>query len=222
MSRSESIKNWVEIVVLISATIFGLYKFVFEVYIKPWYEPPYMIMTSAIRKMAEEDGLIAVEADINIRNASKCRVFVVASWFNAVGCQIESRDLNDAEYKKMVEASIKSNKLGRHNRSMVPSRLEVIDVGELWQSYCWFEPGEMASKKITIYLSEKYDLIRLNANMVFAKEKEKLTAKWKTDEHGLVTADIYSDTQLLGEPQTEEVETKHGLVYTNSISSLAL
>ncbi len=78
-------RDIVEIVAILAAGAWAIYTFVYQQRIVPANEPPSVLLTGSLQRMAERNGMVQMEYHATLRNTGHTRVYVIAEGFTVVG-----------------------------------------------------------------------------------------------------------------------------------------
>lgn len=78
-------RDIIEIVAILAAGAWAIYTFVYQQRIVPANEPPSVLFTGSLQRMAERNGMVQMEYHATLRNTGHTRVYVIAEGFTAIG-----------------------------------------------------------------------------------------------------------------------------------------
>jgi hypothetical protein len=233
------IKDTVQILLLLVGTVWAFYTFVYENKIKPSLEQPEIPVTASLKEVGQRDGMIAIEADVKARNASKTRVTVIAAYYNVTGYKIDRlTELGTDAYAADIRRQLDENKTSKDtvvSRFKTPDQDEglLVHSSNLLQN-SWLDPGDEYSRDTIFYVpKDRYDLLVIKFNTIIAKNPDYLAKQWQVDNEGRIYADYFVRREdrprvppkpfdKLSEEEIKVILTKYGLNNYDVISGLSL
>lgn len=230
-----TIKDWLQVVAIVVAATWAIWKFIYEDRILPERIPPHVIMTSEMQKIGTKNSMTAIRVNVNINNTSHRKVYALSSWYHVAGSKIEGYSLDDTTFADAIEAKMNGKDGGgRIPRYFYDKDFEVIEAGALLDKGWWFEAGEEVSKSFVIFVPEgEYDLLRFWADIDVAKNTEPFVEKWEVKKGVLLNPLIYLKLDGFEEDSArvelyyplgkhKELQEKYSLVHTKTYSELSL
>jgi hypothetical protein len=84
-------RDLIEIIAILAAGIWAIYIFAYEQRIKPASEPPSVLLSGSLHRLAERNGLVQVGFNGTVRNTGHNDVSIIALGFTANGLRYTSR-----------------------------------------------------------------------------------------------------------------------------------
>lgn len=78
-------RDVIEVLAIVAAGAWAIYTFVYEQRIKPAGEPPSILLTGSLQRIAERGGMVQMEWRATLRNTGHTRVYIIAEGFAAIG-----------------------------------------------------------------------------------------------------------------------------------------
>jgi hypothetical protein len=228
-------KDWLQTIAIVMAAIWAIWKFIYEDRILPDRIPPHVIMTSEMEKIGSRDSITAIRVKVDIHNTSKRKVYVLSSWYHIAGSRIDTYDLANVDFSGALKNNMNDQNITRRTpRYFYDKDFTIVEAGKLLDNGWWFEADEEFSKSFIVFLPEnKYDLIKLRADVNVAKHIEPFVDRWEVNEDCSVYPVTYlklegfeSDTSRVERydplAKHKDIQSRHHLVHTNTASELSL
>jgi hypothetical protein len=200
--KSETIKNWVEIVAVFAAGVWAVYTFVYKEFYVPTTEPPEVTLSVRAAPLAQAKGMVAATVMVSLKNQSGRSIDILAGWFKVVGFRFAPLSQPDVDCRKFAETPL--NRLHRIYRcsTYVAERLEALP-----GTTGWYSPGEVIvvgkfvdqvqgiflrvneplSYQYLVHIPRKYDYVRVEVEARIRRSSEtkpRLTLKWSAAPNG--------------------------------------
>ena len=177
----------------------ALYQFWFVNVYQESLLPPEITLTAGLQEVGRQNGFRALQASITMHNASKTRVYALASWFNVVGSRIAADRMTDRDYHdyvrgnapRLADAPGAVTSLPRDwHEAAEQSRL--INCGKFLHGSYWFEPDEDYTTHFLVYVPDapRYDQVRLEADTTITKDKDQARTSLQADPSGALAAQV--------------------------------
>ncbi|HBG06121.1 MAG: hypothetical protein A2075_01660 [Geobacteraceae bacterium GWC2_58_44] len=202
---AQAIREWTQFAILIFATGFGIYRFVY----KDIYIPSKRTATLTIQSSLEEFGRaresVLIRARIHAVNQTDRTVYVPALWYSVLGLRFGSQEGVLPEYRSRVERS----PCQLNARYSMVSEADVVAVGTiLTQLTDFYHPADQTANDILFCVPvDRYEAIELRVNFFFTKETRGLgSPTWEVSELGELNPLI----PLMGRRYDPERDREHG------------
>lgn len=181
--KVDSIKDWLQVMAIVTAALWAIWKFIYEDRILPERIPPHVIMTSEMEKIGQKNSLLAIRVRINVHNSSSRKVNVLTSWYQISAAKIRAYELDDSTFSASLEENMNGQFFTRLPRNFYDEVFQIIEAGKFLDNGWWFEADEKSSVDFVVYIPEnKYDLIRLLAGINVGKNVEPFVFRWNVTE----------------------------------------
>ena len=87
-SRSRAVREWIQVVIILFAAVWGAYEFIVKDVIRPTQEPTALDVVATLEEVGREGGHVLVRARITATNPTKRRIVVSALWFWVKGYKL--------------------------------------------------------------------------------------------------------------------------------------
>jgi hypothetical protein len=230
-----TVKDWLQTIAIVIAAIWAIWKFIYEDRILPDRLPPHLVMTSEMEKIGTRSSITAIRVKVDIHNTSKRKVYVLSSWYHIAGSRIDTYDLANVDFSGALKNNMNDQNSTRRNpRYFYDKDFMIVEAGKVLDNGWWFEADEKFSKSFIVFLPEnKYDLIRLTADVNVAKNIDPFVDRWEINEDCSVYPVTYlklegfeNDTSRVKRydplAKHKDIQSKYHLVHTNTASELSL
>ncbi len=231
ISFSESLKNWVTIVAIVSGGFWAIVEFWYKADYLPSKLQPQVNISIDLEKLGKRDSLNVLRARVSTINAGPTRSNIVVIWYNASIHRIESQQAFDNKsYVQAVIDSLKGSRASRNlSRYVVDDKIEYISSGRLFGDLTFFDPEEEINKNLMIFAPGEYDFIEFSIEAFIAKNEDMLVYEWMVDKNGKLDAKLFlklpgfEDDPSKREPfdwygaKHQKIKKRDGIVYTSSV-----
>lgn len=180
--------------VAVGGIVIGVAQFVFTTY-GPNPAGPHLEVTSALERVGEKNGLVAVKARITLKNSGQRKITVIDSVFRVTGQNVRKRHLEEdmscfreqRKKKRQPKPEIKRNGFCNMLAPAAESELPalngvaairgsteknggVVESGQILDRGWFFEPGESSTREFIVHVPVGgYDLLRLSTLLFLAE-----------------------------------------------------
>ncbi len=175
----ETVSSAVQTVAIVLAGAWGVYTFVYEAKIAPGLAPPSVSVTSALEKVGEKDGTVAIRSTVTRTNVGQAEVRVLGLTYNVVG--VRARFGGPGEPPGMAADLAGSDAVAEAKYYDEPDGGEVIlRHGVLFEGAAassggpsGLNPGEAVSRDLVFYADrDRFDSVRFLVELSYAKMSE--------------------------------------------------
>ena len=175
----EALNSVVQTLAIVLAGAWAVYTFVYEAKIAPSLAPPSMSVTSALERVGQKDGMVAIRSTVTRTNVGQAEVRVLALTYNVVGVRVRFGEASAAGatpgelpgLSTVAEAKYYDEPEGGE----VILRHGVLFEGATAQqgSPSGLNPGEAVSRDLIFYADpSRFDSIRFQVELSYAKMSE--------------------------------------------------
>lgn len=176
----ETVSGTAQTLAIIGAGAWGVYTFVYEAKIAPGLAPPSVSVRSALEKVGEKGGVVAIRSTVTRTNVGQAEVRVLGLVYNVIG--VRTRFVQaPAAARAFAEDLSGSSSVADAKYYDRPERGEVIlRTGVLFEgatplpsSPSSLNPGEAVSRDLIFYADPgRFDSIRFEVALSYAKLSE--------------------------------------------------
>lgn len=208
-----AIREWVQFSLLLFASVWAIYTFVWKEIWTPKSAPINISMNLELKEVGagdlktgnEQKSLLAVEMKISARNPSSRTIYLLPSVWLATGSRLAVENGDDnASFTKIADDSVNSsNGVYEAGRYFSYESSSTVAVGKLFYDDV-LKPGETTSRTVLFYVPrDEYDLLDVVALMPTATEAGVVELEWKLDENSGLVPTMYRVS-----PGGERIEMK--------------
>lgn len=184
--KTGKIKDWVQTVAVILATIWGVNTFMY----KEWYLPKTALVNIStdlsLRRIGLSDAakppgprFVAVELAVSATNPSTREVFLLPNIWVARGFRLKSLDNTQHDFLSQFGSAFKDARLGVKQRGVADTEGEPVALGRLFGDDR-LKPNEKIMRKIVFHvLKDQYDYIEVRTTMPTVTKEGRLDLEWK-------------------------------------------
>jgi hypothetical protein len=224
-SVARATREWTQFIILVFATVWGVYTFVYKETIVPAKRPATLVVTTSIEELGRSSDGILVRARIHAVNHTDKKVYVPALWYTAAGIKLKSLPGLLDDFKSQVTSAPVRSMTSRYSVEAVKDIVAVGTILETLDSY--YEPTDETTNEIVFEVPVgRYDAIELRANFIITKDTSGLDRPtWSVAESG----ELVPEFKLMGRPYDPANDLEHrdweaatGMGEDWSVSTLSL
>ena len=175
----ETVSSAVQTLAIVLAGIWGVYTFVYEAKIAPGLAPPSVSVTSALERVGQRDGMVAIRSTVTRTNVGQAEVRVLGLTYNVVG--VRTRFGGAAAAGAMPGELLGSSTVAQAKYYDEPEGGEVIlrhgvlfaGATALPSAPSGLNPGEAVSRDLVFYADPaRFDSVRFLVELSYAKTSE--------------------------------------------------
>jgi hypothetical protein len=202
---AQAIREWTEFGILIFATGFGIYRFIY----KDIYVPERRTATLTVQCSLEEFGrtrdTVLIRARIQAGNSTEKTIYVPALWYNVFGIRFKEQAGDLEPYLLQIEQSPAQ----QNSRYSTIAESDVVAVGSILNDPTdYYHPADQTSNDILFSVPlNRYEALELNVRFFVTKNNRGLEKpEWEIGSEGYLEAVI----KLNGEPYDPDRVREHG------------
>jgi hypothetical protein len=175
----ETLSSAVQTLAIVLAGAWGVYTFVYEAKIAPGLAPPSVSVTSALERVGEKDGTVAIRSTVTRTNVGQAEVRVLALTYNVVGVRVRFGE-RGAPARELAGDLAGSNAVAEAKYYEPDGGEVILRHGVLFEgaagssgSPSGLNPGEAVSRDLVFYADpDRFDSIRFLVELSYAKMSE--------------------------------------------------
>lgn len=180
---STDVREWLQILIIIAAGIWGAYTFIYKEIIVPSRLPASLDVTSEMDALGQKDGFVLVRVRVHIQNTKDIKVYSPALWFTVYGLNFDGMN-TPAENNGTMQITPLSVE-----RSKYSSKTEMVVAAwrlENWE--VWYQPGDETFNEHLFYIPEnRYQAIQLKLEYMVIKNIDQISTVSWADQAGIFT-----------------------------------
>ena len=191
--RSKATREWLQLGLIIFATVSGFYQFILKDIIRPAQEPTALNINASLEQVGEKDGLLLIRSHIAAHNPTKRRIYIPAYWFTVTGYRLaDGAAAVNSDHGAMLEELDRSGNGGALVSTYAPP-----DGGEIvaqqritYQNSAWWEPEDKTNDESIFAVPKgKFDFLVLNVIYLHTRNDADIDDPvWHSSEAGLWSA----------------------------------
>jgi hypothetical protein len=175
----EALNSAVQTLAIVLAGAWAVYTFVYEAKIAPGLAPPSVSVTSALERVGQRDGMVAIRSTVTRTNVGQAEVRILGLTYNVVGIKMRFGEARAAD--AMLQELPASSTVAQARYYDEPESGEVIlRHGVLFEGATalpsdpsGLNPGEAVSRDLVFYADPaRFDSIRFLIELSYAKMSE--------------------------------------------------
>lgn len=224
-SIGRAMRDWTQFVILLFATVWGVYTFIYKEEVLPAKRPATLVVTSSIEELGRTSDDLMVRVRIHAINNTDRKVYVPALWFTAWGLRLQSQPGLLADFQSQVKSAPKFSMTSRYS---VEAVRDVVAVGTVLESVdAYYEPTDATTNEILFQVPVgRYDAIEVRVDFIITKDTNGLAAPtWVVSEAGELLPEIKLNGEVFdpaNNPAQREWEAAAGIGQNWSVSTMSL
>lgn len=202
-SKTELIKDWVQIIALAGGMVLSFYIFVYEQIIVPANKPPSIVIEGGITKEENLGDLKPVDIRIKLKNVGEGATRILAAWYNITASNVTERKSNLSLYKQDLQKILNSK--NRLDRFRLSHDITAISSGKIFNDDWYLEKGEEIVELFVIFVPKRFNLLHLQVEVNFSKDASNYKSEWTINEDASIQSEVFS---INDEGDTEFTYTK--------------
>jgi hypothetical protein len=180
----ESMRRWIKLLGITAISIVPLAGLLWGIF--QWYEhtykellkPEHLTVSTLLREAGRKEDMVALEAQVKIKNTSETTAYVLASTLNAVGiADGKSRRIGDDDYAEIVVRNVQEGPDRPKKFSRFTDMMQVDSVYSrqlLDDGYFFYPNEEWSTSRIIHVPADHYDRVALHVLITVYKEDSAL------------------------------------------------
>ena len=200
-SKATGIREWVQFALLLFASAWAIWTFVFKEVMAPRSAPINITMNLDLKEVGarpqetaeEQESLSAVEMKISAKNPSSRTIYLLRSAWVATGYKIASSngDDEDSFVKDTNDVINLSDGVYEAGRDFALGSFNTVAVGRLFLDSV-LKPGESVSRTLIVYVPrEKYDMLEVQVLMPTVAVEGAVDLDWTLNKDGILEPTVY-------------------------------
>lgn len=187
--RSKSAREWIQLGVIIFATVSGFYQFIFKDVIRPAQEPTALNISASLERVGKKEGLLLIRSRITATNPTKKRIYIPAFWFTVTGFRLATSAASVNQDHGAILGELDRN----GNGGAFISTYAPIESGEVlaqqritYQNTAWWEPDDKTNDEAIFAVPEdEFDFLILNVHYLQTRHDQDIDdPAWTTNAEG--------------------------------------
>ncbi len=183
-SVAQAIRDWTQFAILLFATGFGIYRFVYKDIFIPSKRSATLTLDSTLEEVGRAKERVLIKVSIHAANRTDKTVYVPALWYTVLGKRFASQQGLLPEYRSQIERSPNLEVIARYSSE---SLTDVVAVGTiLSQLTDFYHPADETTNEDIIGVPvDLYDAIELQVRVFVTKDTRGLVSPtWEVSESG--------------------------------------
>jgi hypothetical protein len=163
-------------IVAVAGIGLGVAQFVFTTVYGPTPAGPHLEVRGVLQRLGEKDDLVAVKAQITLKNSGQRSIVVVDSVYRVKGDLVLEIPDKRRTFRNKIVAAAKANTPGLDHvdetRDVDRWQSTMVQAGQIIDRGFWFEPGESSTREFVFYVPDgRYDLLGLSAELTIGEHR---------------------------------------------------
>ena len=211
--------------ILLFATVWGVYTFVYKETILPERRPATLTVTTSLEELGRTSEAVLIRLRIHAVNRTDRRVYAPALWYNVEAFKLAPQAGGLDEYRARVASA---PQFDIQSRFSGVSESDVVAVGTIYKTgTTWFEPTHEDTTEVlfAVPLARRYDALYVKSLCFLTKDVNGLALTgWKVSERGELSPKLV----IVGRPYDPDLEDHYawalaaGAGFSDSISTMSL
>lgn len=188
--KATAIKDWSQFAMLVFATIWGVYTFVYKETILPARRPATLTVTAEMEELGRKEDRVLMRLRIHAVNRTDRKVYVPALWYSVRGVQLAAQGEALEQYRARIGSTPQAEINARYSGV---AGADVVAVGTILnQVTSFYEPTDETTNEVLFEIpAELYDALEARAEFFVTKDTEGVSlAEWNVAVDGSLTPKI--------------------------------
>lgn len=199
------IREWTEYAILIFATGFGIYRFIYKDIYVPGQRTATLTVQSSLEEFGRTRDTVLIRARIHAENQSERTVYVPALWYTVSGLRFAEQAADQDDYLQRI----RQRPIDLNARYSAIAESDVVAVGTILNDItAYYHPADQTTNDILFAVPlNRYEALELKVEFFVTKETRGLGApEWQVGSEG----DLGLLIPLNGRPYDPENIPEHG------------
>lgn len=176
--RSETIKNWVQMIAIVMAGGWAVYAFIYQNEIVPARNPPNLTASILAQFTGSKDGADAYTLTFTVVNSGTVTAHVLNAIYNASVIKVKQRNISSEDFGLEAKASVLAvNYIRNNNRYYSPTDdRQIVATGRYLDVATVLEPGQSVTNFHTVNIPPDYDMLEITAYLQYAKRTDRVVS----------------------------------------------
>jgi hypothetical protein len=198
-------REWTQFGILLFATGWGVYTFVYKETILPARRPATLTVTASLEELGRTEDKALIRLRVHAVNRTDRKVYVPALWYSVTGLKLAEQSTAPEEYRSQIEYAPQAELQARYSAI---AAADVVAVGTILNRVTdYYEPTDETTNEVLFEVPlQPYDALQARAQFFLTRETDGLSLSgWNVSERGEL------DPQLLlsGRPYDPEFNAQH-------------
>lgn len=202
---SRGFREWAQFIMLLFATGWGVYTFVYKETILPSRRPATLTVTATLEELGRNAENVLIRLRVHAVNRTDRKVYVPALWYTVRGLKMGKLSASPEEYRSYVESTPQAEV---HARYSAVYAAESVAVGTILRQITdYYEPTDETTNEILFEVPlANYDALEAKAQFFVTRQIDGLSNyQWSVATNG----ELDPQLTLLGRPYDPEYNPQH-------------
>jgi hypothetical protein len=198
-------REWTQFVILLFATGWGVYTFIYKEAILPSRRPATLTVSTTLEELGRTQDKALIRLRVHAVNRTDRKVYVPALWYTVQGYKLIEQSGDDEAFRAQIEYAPQAELQARHS---APSDAAVVAVGTILNRVTdYYEPTDETTNEVLFEVPLKdYDALRATAQFFLTRQTDGLSLTgWDVGESSELTPQLV----LSGRPYDPEYNAQH-------------
>ena len=209
-------REWIQVYVLIAATLLGAYEFVLKELIRPAQEPTALELEASLEKVGDNAQFTLVRLQTSAHNPTDRRIYVPAYWYTVVGFSLSDSTQvvnHQAEALQRIRADEFVNTYGAIAKAEVLAQRRIIYTNEAW----WEPQDRTHDEDIVAVPKGAFDYVVVYVNYLHTRFPDAIAPpEWETFADGSWNAKLKLQPHVKLSTEQWQRETGSGYGWYNA------
>jgi hypothetical protein len=208
------IRDWVQFVLLLFASVWGAYTFVYKEIIVPANRPATLAISGSLDELGCKGNFVLVRARISAANKKDVRIYAPALWFTMRGQKITtSNELDQGGILSQTNDNTVPQIFTKYSRV----QSDVIAAWRLPSWEIWYDPGDETTNDELFYVpSDIYQALKLEVGVIITRNIDAIASvNWTVTDDGsfdpklMIKPRKHKGDSEINEPFDSEKNSRH-------------
>lgn len=182
-SIGAKVRDWTQFAVILFASVWGIYTFVYKEIIVPAHRPAALAISCDLQEVGRNENMALVRARVHLANKRDTKIYAPAIWLTLKGLRITAKEASDERIvppAENVQPPPEKFASSSEEEASFVARWRLPD----WET--WYEPGDETTNEVLFYVPlNLYEAAELTVQVFVTKNIDDLASvKWNVAEDG--------------------------------------
>ena len=202
---SRTFREWTQFAILLFATGWGVYTFVYKETILPSRRPATLTVSASLEELGRTEEKALIRLRVHAVNRTDRKVYVPALWYTVHGLKLSEQSGQQEDFRAQVEYAPQTEISARYSAI---TQYDVVAVGSILNRVTdYYEPTDETTNEVLFEVPlDRYDALQARAQFFLTRDTQGLAMSgWQVAESGELSPQLL----LAGRPYEPEFNAQH-------------
>jgi hypothetical protein len=181
---TRTLREWTQFAILLFATGWGVYTFVYKETILPSRRPATLAVSTSLEEVGRTEKKALIRLRVHAVNRTDRKIYVPALWYTIQGYRLTEQTGAADEFRAQIEYAPQAEIHGRYS---TVADADVVAVGTILNRVTdYYEPTDETSNEVLFEVPlDRYHALRVHAQFFLTRQTDGLSLNgWQVSESG--------------------------------------